>query len=390
MPELIITPKIKKGKHIALRKVLDPWPHGRTLRTLTQLVLSLPFLAITLWYQIQVTGAKTTSPNIVLLDRINDLNITDTNLDWLNQFYPPLPSLFAVIFNSELALGIVGSFIAGWFAHAVWEVMVQRRFPYYLQIIIMFAVIFNPITFYNATQNLGGFLATAVLGIGTIQMVRFIEFGSTYHGFQASLMFAAATLSSSYGIIFVLIIVISSSLLKWHRIGFTGAIRSTLTVILLPSIGIFVTFLIISWMLTGSAMGRVEELLSGFTLSTILQITTVYNTPLFLSFAAPSLGVWAVAQLSHRKGALAFAFALVLVQLAVMFLVLHGITSGTGVTYLMLVILSLALIPQNRTVPVNILISVIMVMQIVISYWIIITRYNSLGKWFETLITYFN
>jgi hypothetical protein len=385
MSDLTLTPALPLPQ--AKWNRFDPWPRVPWQKTLWQVSLMLPFLAVAIITE--MTGYAGFSPNREIVKAASTINFGDNNLSWIADLFPLIPMIIASLFKSALALSLAGAVITGWFLHAVIEAMQQKRIPPWLQLFFILALALNPIMFYNATQNFSMFLAMSAFGVGVIHMVRFIEWGSTYDGFQAGGLFALAALSDSHGILYILMAALTIPLLKWYRKGQNGAGYSTLVVLLFPAFSAIFSIIIVSWLVTGANPIEVLEGVVGSLVEDVNNRSAIeWDSWMLAIFAVPVTLVWFFTRMLRRPGAIIAMLAIAAVQLSTVYYGIAG-ASSTGISYLILTTLALAMLSQHRTAALNITAGVAAQIQICLT-WILAGQSNVLGPWMKYIFNLFS
>jgi len=138
-------------------------------------------------------------------------------------------------------------------------------------------------------------------------------------------------------------------------------------VIAFPSIGAFVTVTALSLLFFGaSAFDGVAEILAGAPERAVAVVSS-YATPTGLLLAAPVVSAWLVAIIVRRPVAIVLSIVVFLLLNAAFVLGMIG-PGSAGVTFTVLTIVAITLIPAARTRTQNVLVDLVAVLQIVIAW----------------------
>lgn len=228
-------------------------PLRRWHRWTVRLGYSIPFLLLVALSSSTRAGR---SENDSLVARVFSLSWNRVDVHWLQAIFPPVSSFLAVVIpGGTLGLAIAGSVAAGILVQRVIEITVQRGIPRTTAILLVTALVANPLFFYTASHNLAGFIALALAALGASHMARFINYGDTQAGFHAGVLLLLAALSDATGPIYVFAIVLVSPLLRiGRRHGQRGRWANVL-VVAFPTLAGLSAVVVLNLIFTGSPAG---------------------------------------------------------------------------------------------------------------------------------------
>lgn len=355
------------------RTRLDPYPRDPVARWLLRLGFSVPFLIAAFLSSANPTPLGA-SRNAQLAEHVLSIPWNSVDATWLSTIYPPISSLLAAVMpGGRLGLGILGALLAGVLLQRVLTILVQRRVPKSTTIILMLALAGNPLFFFMAIENLPAFLGLAFFGNALTHVVRFVVWGNTQSGFRAGLLMMLAALSDLSGLLYVATAALASPFLQHSRAHQPGARRANVLVIVYPTLGALASIILLNLIFLGRPAGPLgQELIqgSGERLSTLVGI---FGTPTGWLLLAPVVSAWMIALIVRRPGAIIVSS---LVFLALLGAYVVGLLppGSAGNTYIMMILLAIALIPTARTPITNILVDVVAVAQILIAWMTAIDR----------------
>ncbi len=344
----------------------ESFPRRGWIRWSLRALFSLPYVAIALINNLAGTAIGAT-PNATLVAGAGGIHWGAVDVAWLEQLYPPVTTiLVALIPGGRLGLGIVGGIAGGVLLVRLLEIMVQRRYPTGTVVILLLAVGANPLFVYTATENFEGMLCLALFSVGLADMVRFVAWTDTRAGFRAGLLFMFAVLSSPAGFFYVAVAVLTAPFLRLGRKGQEGARSANVLILAYPTVSALLAFAFLEWAFLGRPFAFVGLLLEGGRpLADVLTILfTTFNGFLVI---APVLSAWLVALIVRKPGA-------ILISTLVFFSVVASSVLGflpvnsAGDTFLLMVIMAVALIPTARAIPTILLVDAVAILQIVIAW----------------------
>jgi len=331
-----------------------------------RLAFALPVAVFVLLDQLgpQLAG----SPNARLLETVAGIEWTRGDAQWLSALYPHVTVLIASANPfGRIGIGMMGAIASGFLLQKICEVIAQRSIPRSTGVILVIALAANPLYAYFAAQDLAGFLAITFFGLALADLVRFVNWGNTESGFRAGLLLALAVLSDPTGILFTAVAVLASPFLRHGRPPSRGLRAANMLVIAFPSIGAFVTVTALSLLFFGtSAFDGVASVLAQAP-DRAVELALSYATPTGLLLAAPVVSAWLVAIIVRRLVAIPLSIVVFLMVNAAFVLGLIG-PGSAGMTFTLLTILAITLIPAARTRTQNVLVDLVAVLQIVIAW----------------------
>lgn len=351
----------------APRRRTDAFPRGPVARWMLRLALSAPLIAIALL--LDLVPYPDTAPNASLIADVAAIDWTRGDAEWLALLYPHTSILIAASNPfGRLGLSIVGAVAAGFLLQKVAEIIAQRAIPRSTGIILTIALAANPLFAYFALENLPGFLAMTFFGLALADLVRFVNWGSTESGFRAGILLMVAALSDPSGILYALVAVLASPFLRHGRASAQGLKAANMLVIAFPTLGAFATIAFLNLLFFGTPWPQedVVAILAGIPAG-IAGLQALYATPTGWLIAAPVLSSWLVAAIVRRPAAIAVS-TIVFLLLNAAFLLGAFHPGAAGVTFTLLTLLAITLIPGARTPVTNVLVDLVAVLQIVIAW----------------------
>ena len=316
--------------------------------------VALVLIALTLWYDASGDAAWQGTANAALAERVSALSLAG-GMDALQSLYPPLTSLLAMVIpGGALGLGIAGSIAAGITVQLVWQALARKHFGPALRAILVVSLAATPLFAYLSTTNFEAAVALAFFGVGMLDMVRFVTYANTQAGFRAGLLFAAAALSDSTMVAAALVAALASAFIVQSR---RGARMANLIVIGFPTVAVYA-----SLMLLGAAFG------SGW--FAMIRGHLAWDPELAASAVDGLTSWWGFWYLAPMAVIVVACVALqypgtsaVAVLLVAATIVAHivGLTPPgvAGVTYALLVLLAIAIVPEPTTMLQRALIAVV-------------------------------
>ena len=220
------------------------WPEEPVRRTVLQFLLALPFASVVF---IAAGSYGSHSPNAALIRTMQHLHYADTSLNWMPKLTPIIPAICAAVLHDRLLMSLLGALVAGYFLQTIMELLHQRRVPLWYQLVIIGAVSLNPVFIFQATQNFSMFLGITAFIIALMHMVRFIEWGSTFHGIATGTLLTVSAFSDRNGWLYPLILLAIMPIMKWWRRGERGAGYATITVVFFPVLVTAFSLLAVNW-----------------------------------------------------------------------------------------------------------------------------------------------
>lgn len=363
------TPLLRRDRlnRAAPRTRLDPFPRSPLARWMLRLGLMAPLVVIAVLVQ-NVPYSEST-PNAGLIDGLSAIDWNRGDAEWLALLYPHVSNLIAAANPfGRLGLSLIGAVAAGFLLQKVAEIIAQRAIPRSTGIILLIALAANPLFAYFALENLPGFLAMTFFALALADIVRFVNWGNTESGFRGGILLMLAALSDPSGILFAVIGALASPFLRAGRSWTPGLRAANTLVIAFPTLGAFVTIAFLNVLFFGSPWPRqdLSAIIAGLP-EGIVALGILYTTPTGWLIVAPLASAWLVGLIVRRPAALVVS-AIVFVLLNGAFLLGAFHPGAAGVTFLLLTLLAIALIPGARTPVTNALVDIVAVLQIAIAW----------------------
>lgn len=345
----------------------DPFPRWPVGRWMLRLGLSAPLIAIALL--LERVPYPESAPNADLIADVAAIDWTRGDAEWLALLYPHTSILIAASNPfGRLGLSIVGAIAAGFLLQKVAEIIAQRAIPRSTGIILILALAANPLFAYFALENLPGFLAMTFFGLALADLVRFVNWGNTESGFRSGILLMLAALSDPSGILFALVAVLASPFLRHGRAAAPGLRAANMLVIAFPTLGAFATIAFLNMLFFGSPWPQqdVAVILASIPAG-VAALQVLYTTPTGWLLAAPVVSAWLVAAIVRRPKAIPVS-AIVFVMINIAFLLGAFHPGAAGVTFTLMTMLAITLIPGARTPITNLLVDLVAVLQILIAW----------------------
>ncbi len=332
-----------------------------------RLGLSAP-LALLALLLAQLPAAEGT-PNAELVENLASIDWNRGDAEWLALLYPHVSIMLAAANPfGRLGLSLMGAIAAGFLLQKVAEIIAQRSIPRSTGIILIIALAANPLFAYFALENLPGFLALTFFGLALGDVVRFVNWGNTESGFRGGILIMLAAFSDPSGILYALIIVLASPFLRHGRAAAPGLRAANMLVIAFPTLGGFATIAFLNLLFFGTPWPSSDvAAILGSIAPAITGLAALYTTPTGWLIAAPLASAWLVAIIVRRPMSIVVStIVFVLLNLAFVLGAFHP--GAAGVTFSLLTLLAIALIPAARTVTTNVLVDLVAVLQIAIAW----------------------
>lgn len=359
----LLRPRARVARRPA-RTRLDGVPRTVGGRWVVRLLFAVPY-ALIAWVGSLNPIADT--PNAQLIARVSGITWDRADASWIGEIYPPIPTLLAALAPDRLLLGIVGALVAGALLQRVLEIMVQRRFRLDTIIILMIALGANPLFAFTATEDVAAIVGLTLFGVGLADLVRFITWRNTASGFRAGILFMCAVLADQSGLLYVATAAVTAPFLRLARVGQRGARAANVLVIVYPAVAVLASLSLLNWFFLGNPLGNFVQNLEENAVPASDLLTTVFTTPNGWLLIAPVLCTWLIALILRRPGAIAVStmvFAAILLSRVVGLLP----NNSAGNTFIIMLLMAVALIPTARTPVTNILVNVVAVLQIGIAW----------------------
>jgi hypothetical protein len=198
--------------------------------------------------------------NRLLQQRADSARAHGDDLSGLDAAYPPLPTFLAAVLPGGTAgLAVCTALCAGTAMQLVTARLVRRDVPLALIGVLVLALVAVPALWFEATQDLSGFLGLMFLVIAVDGFVRFVARADTIGGFVAGLMLAAAFLCDPIALVYTVALGIAAPLLAPGRLRHEpGAMRATASVLLFPIVMVASAWAFLEWRFTGGAYATIR------------------------------------------------------------------------------------------------------------------------------------
>lgn len=313
--------------------------------------------------------ASVNTPNAQLLAHLGAIDWGRADQEWIGQIFPPLSTLLAAIASpfGRVGLSIVGALFAGVFLQKLLEIMVQRRFPPGVGTVLLVALAANPLFSYTATENLPALMGLAFFALGISDVARFSSWGSTQSGFRAGLMLMLAVLSDTSALLCVGAAAVSVPFLRLQRQGQRGARAANLLVVVYPSVAALSAIIILNLVFLGRPLSTTGEALIDGAGERLTRLGELFTQPSGWLLLCSVASAWIVAVLVRRPAAI---FISTLVFAAIMGAFVLGLlpSGSAGNTFILMTVMAAALIPRGRSVPVNVALFILALLQIAIAW----------------------
>lgn len=350
----------------APRTRLDRFPRDPIARWSLRIVLMLPVLTVVLLSA--TTPAVEGTPNQSLEEALAQIDWTRGDGQWLAMLYPHVSILIAAANPfGMLGLGIVGSVASGFLLQKVAEIIAQRAIPRSTGIILTLALAANPLYFYFASENLPGFLAFTFFGLAMADLVRFVNWGNTESGFRAGLLLLLSAFSDPMGLLFAVVAILVSPFLRHGRPAASGMRAANLFVIGFPTAGAFTTIVLLNLAFFAEPWPGGARMSIGAYPVPFGELFALYTTPTGWLLAAAVVSAWLVAIVVRRPLTIPVsALVFLLLNAAMLLGMIHP--GAAGVTFLLLILLAITIIPAARSTLSNVLVDLVAVLQIGIAW----------------------
>lgn len=364
---------------------LRRFPQHAWSRWLLRLAIAAPFAAIALLAAQAPGFDELTTPNAALLQHLRGVDL-GAGARELGVLYPPITTVAALVLAqlpfAPAALGIAGALAAGTMLQRLAEGMRRRRHHAYKRIALIVSLVATPLFAYLVTTDLASIVGLWLFSIGMSDLVRFVAFGNTQAGFRAGLLLAGASLSSPMGIVYVVVAVITTPLIRGSWVG-NRARLSNIVVVGFPSAGAFGAAMLLAWAFAGSPLAIFPDGL-GFDSLRFQRLADYLGSVQGLALLAPLVAGVVGAIIVRRAAVAPLAVMLVLAVLAGFVFRLLPDGSG-GLVYALTLIVTIAVLPSAQTSPRAIAISAIALLQIPFG-WIDALARPSVRDWIEVVV----
>lgn len=346
------------------RTRLDGVPRTVGGRWVVRVLLATPY-ALLAW--VGSLNPLADTPNAQLIARVGGISWDRADASWIGEIYPPIPTLLAALAPDRLLLGLVGALVAGALLQRVLEIMVQRRFRITTIVILMIALGANPLFAFTTTENVAAIIGLTLFGIGLADLVRFITWRNTSSGFRAGILFLCAVLADQSGLLYVATAAVTAPFLRLARAGQRGARAANVLVIVYPAAAVLASLSMLNWFFLGTPFGNFVQNLEENAVPASDLMHTVFATPTGWLLIAPVLCTWLIALILRHPGAIVVS---TMVFAAILLSRIVGLipNNSAGNTFIIMLLMAIALIPTARTAVTNVLVNLVAVLQIGIGW----------------------
>jgi hypothetical protein len=309
------------------------------------------------------------TPNQQLLEHLATISWDRADQDWIGQIFPPLSTLLAAFASplGRVGLSLLGCLFVGFFLQKLLEIMVQRKFPLTVGIVLLVALAANPLFAYTATENLPALMGLTFFALGISDVARFISWGSTQAGFRAGLMLMLAVLSDPSALLYVGASAAAAPFLRLRREGQKGVRRANLLVIVYPTVAALAAIILLNLIFLRAFLADSEWAVFAGADERIAHLGEVYTSVNGWLVLASVGSAWLTAILVRRPAAI-FISTLVFAAINVAFIIGLLPANSAGNTFILMTVMAAALIPRGRSRAVNFALLGVALLQIVIAW----------------------
>lgn len=372
----------------ATRSRLDAFPRDPLLRWALRLALAVPYLLVAWTASAGTSSAQLNTPNQQLLDRVATIPWDRADPEWIGQIFPPISTLVATLLpGGRAGLAIAGALVAGIFLQKMIEIMVQRGLYTSTTVILTLAIGANPLFAYTAIENFPAFLGLAFFGVAASDIVRFVAWRNTRSGFRAGMLLMLAMLSDLSGLVYVLTAAAATPFLRLARAHQKGARAANLLVVVYPTLSAVAAIMFITFVFTGDPLNSVGRNLLDGAPDRFAALGPLFTSVNGLLLVAPVLSAWLSALVVRRPGAVIVS---TLVFVAVLGAFVGGLIppGSAGNTYILMVVMAIALIPAAKSRVTAVMVDVVAVLQIAIAWAIALNR-AIVVDWMNAVVSVF-
>jgi hypothetical protein len=287
------------------------------------------------------------SRNLLLQERSDAARTGGGDLAGVANAYPPIPTFLAGILPGGTAGVAVGTAIlAGIAMQLVIVRLVRRQVSLLLMGALVLALVAVPALWFEATQNLGGFLALMFLLLALDGFVRFVARNDTIGGFAAGLALAAAFLCDPIALVYTAALGVAALFLtpadQRHE---PGVMRATASVLLFPTIAVVGAWAFLEWRFSGGAYATIradqqwfafdDGVVRGFGEALLWTISVAARSPIYLVVGA---------LIGRRRALVAAGYAVPLLGLVLAHWI--GMTYSAALAFALLSLVGLYSLPR--------------------------------------------
>lgn len=223
------------------------WPATISRRQLLRLALCLPYVALALWADAR--GVRS-GAQVELQQAARSLGGGFAFMAHAS----PIPLVVArLIPDTPGSLAVVGALCAGGLLHLCWERLLRAQVPVWLTALLLVGLAGAPVFWFNATENLAGFMGLACFAVAVAGALDFMFSRRTSGGYAAGVSLALAVLCDPAAVLYVASLLLAAPFFVWRRFRREPySVRSTLAVLAFPTVAVFAIWVFLEWRFTGA------------------------------------------------------------------------------------------------------------------------------------------
>lgn len=360
---------------------LAKYPRKRWMRWGLRVGIALVFVAIAIAYNAASGSNWSGTANAELAGRVDRLSWGSGDISVLTRLYPPITSLVALVIpGGAFGLSLTGALVAGLMVQLTVQSMQRKGFDLRIRVVFALTLATTPIFAFITTTNLEATLGLMFFGLGMLDLVRFVTFANTQAGFRAGILFACSAFSDSTGVFSALVAAIGGALLIQSRAGSRVA---NLVVVAFPTITLFGSLALLGIAFGAGPLAMIRGDL-GWDQDRAAAFVASLGTPLGWLYLAPMVLMIITAYGLRFSGTGLIA---VLLTAGTVLAYIVGLTPpGTaGITYMLMLLLAVAIVPVTTTTLHAVLTIVTSVLLWLIG-WMTALQWPVLQQWMHTLI----
>lgn len=215
---------------------IGKYPRTRWRRWALRALLAVPFVLISIWFDIASGHDWSGTANAALAARVDGIAVGRPGIDVVAALYPPITSLIAIVIpGGALGLAIAGSLVAALTLQLVLQSSERKGFARPVRIVFLLALALTPAFSYIATTNFEATLGLMFFGLGMLDLVRFVTFANTQAGFRAGILFACSAFSDTTGLFAAIVAAFAGTLIIQSR---AGARLANAVVVVFPTLAL--------------------------------------------------------------------------------------------------------------------------------------------------------
>lgn len=358
---------------------LPKYPRGAWARWGLRLAIAVYYSALAVWWNASSGGDWSGTANAALADRVGALDWSTPAVGVIGQLYPPITSLGALIVpGGAFGLAIAGSIGAAFTLQFILQSLQRKEFPLGVRTVLIVTLATTPLYTYVVMTNFEATIALMFFGLAMVDLVRFVTWANTQAGFRAGILFAAAAFSDSTTAFSALVAALGGALLVQSR---TRAKVANAVVVAFPTATLFVSLAVLGTAFGAGPLAMVRGDLSwdparaeGFVQSLGTPLGWLYLAPLVLMIIA-----------SFGLGYPGTALIAILLQLSVILAFIVGLTPPgvAGVSYVLLLMLAIAIVPVPTDGAQSVLTAGVSVLLWIIG-WFTAFQWPVVNTWMQT------